>query len=159
MPSCLRLWLCGLLLATACNACDETASVVQHDYVERHQEEFVFMIPRDQLLAALSDLLADKGLSLVDAPPTATTLHTTRARRNGYDEEYAIHLLPLRSGGMMVQLVSIGRDDQGKIFSSQRDPDFEWDLIQRAEPDRALAIMRTANGRADHVAPRARRLP
>ena len=162
MPSLIRLCLCALVLAltvTACSACDETSSGVSHDYVQRHREAFAYEIPRDQLLAALRDLLADKGMTLVDAPPGATTLHTTAAREGGGTDEYAVHLLPLRSGEMMVQLVLISRDDKGQIVSSLRDEELEWQLVQRAEPDRALAIMNTANQRADHVAPRAHRLP
>jgi hypothetical protein len=70
-------------------------------------------------------------------------------------DEYAIHVVDLRwRTGFTVQLVKISRNPDGSVDVSYRDDKLEWELIQRADPDRAADIMAKANDKADKVAPR-----
>lgn len=141
-------------------ACDETASSVSRDYVDRHREAFEFHADRAKVVDGIRGILADRGLTLVE-PTTGDTLHSTAGEPSlGSTTEYTIHLIPARDG-MLVHLVRQFRDQQGSgaIYSAARATDLEWELAQRVEPDRALAITQQANTRADKVSPRARVAP
>lgn len=146
----------AFLLALA--ACDETSEGVRQGYVERHREAFVYRVPHEQIVGALRELLDEHGVQLASDPASAT-LHTT-ATKTRYDAtEYVVHVIPLRAGGYQVQIVAVVHDSDGALKYSMRREDYEWDLIQRVEPDRALEITRAANERADKVAPRQRTSP
>jgi len=154
MPSIFRLCALTLVLAAGC---DETSEGVRHSYVERHRDSFVYY-NRPRTLAALKSVLAEDGYELVDAPLTSNELHTAPRSVGDDSVEIAVHVLDLKlRTGFLVELVHITRDKSGTVTASRRDQDLEWELIQRADPDGALAIMQTANERADKVAPRAHR--
>ena len=138
------------LLLVFATACDQTPVEVQHDYLDRHRDAFVFQVGRDKLVTELRALLGDSGLTLAD--DTGADLHSSR-RADGV--ELSIHLVPVAHGGTLVHIVELHRDASGNVTSSARDEAREWELAQLAEPDRALAIMAAANDRADEVAPRA----
>jgi hypothetical protein len=145
----LGLFVIALVLA----GCDhsETSSDVHHKYVARHRDTFVFEgASRDHVIAPLRALLAERGFELGDVRPDATSVTTElRARTR---EEYVVHFIALRQRpAFTIQLVKVTRDTDDEVVSSVRDEELEWELIQRAEPDRALAIMETANARADKV--------
>lgn len=150
MPSLLRLGFLSLLLLAGC---PESSEQVRTHYVDRHHDTFVFELrDRDRVIGLARELLAEHGFRLEDAAGS-TTLRTAPHRR----VVYAVHLVPLRQRpGFLVQLVRMHHDDEGAVTSSGRDEELEWQLIQRAEPDRALAIMERANERADRVPPRTR---
>jgi hypothetical protein len=144
-----------LAALTALAACDETASSVQRDYVERHEQTFVFTVDRARLVEGVRQVVADYGLELVE-PTTGDTLHTTRGLpQSDYTTEYTVHLISTHFG-YLVHVIDQARDRDGKVFNSQRATELEWELAQRLEPERALAITEKANKRADRVAPRAR---
>jgi hypothetical protein len=151
-----------LLVIALLAGCDhsETSSDVREKYVARHRDTFVFEgASRDHVMEPLRVLLAEHGYPVLDAPANATMLATKRRMlANGESEEYAVHFIKLRQRpAFTVQLVKISRDAKGEIWSSYRDEALEWELIQRAEPDRALAIMAVANDRADKVPPKTRK--
>lgn len=144
----LRLFLCTFLVA----ACDQTPTDVHADYLDRHRDAFIYSVGRDKIVAELRALIADDGLTLAD--DTGADLRTSR-RRDGL--ELSIHLAPLAKGGTIVHVVEIRRDAEGNVTSSTRDEAREWELAQLTEPDRALAILQSANERADEIAPRAKK--
>jgi hypothetical protein len=139
----------------ACNACDETSGGVHADYLRRHRETFVFRVPQARIVEGLRGLFAERGLELL-APATGDTLQTSRGEPS-YDAttEYTIHLIATRSG-TLVRMTRSRVDRDGKISSASEAEDLPWQLAERLEPDRALAITEEANRRADDVAPRAK---
>ena len=146
MPSFLRFCVPILLCSSACGSCGETSTTVQRDYVAREREAFVFQVPRDKLIAELRSVLADRGDDLVEADPAAATLHTKLRR----EHDYVIHIVELRDG-RAVHIVHQTFNAAGEVLEGVAALDLEWELAQRAEPDRAIAIMREANQRADKV--------
>lgn len=151
----MKLFVVIALLLTGCDY-SETSDSVREKYVDRHRDTFVFEgAARDRVTTPLRELLAEHGFELPDIAPNATTVHAKRKRTG---EEYAVHFIQLRQRvGFTIQLVKIMRDANGEVTSSYRDVDLEWELIQRADPDRALAIMANANERADKVPPKTRK--
>jgi hypothetical protein len=146
MPSFLRFCVPILLGSSACGSCGETSTTVQREYVAREREAFVFEVPRDKLIAELRGVLADRGDELVEADPAAATLHTKLRR----DHDYVIHIIELRQG-CVVHIIHRTFNGAGEVLEGRIADDLEWELAQRAEPDRAIAIMREANTRADKV--------
>jgi hypothetical protein len=157
-----RLALIAFSLASSLAGCDysETSSDVREKYVDRHRDTFVFEgASRDHVTTPLRELLDEQGFPLLETLPNAATFHTKRrAARDGSSEEYAVHFIQLHQRpAFTVQLVKISRDPKGEVSSSYRDEKLEWELIQRADPDRALSIMASANERADKVPPKTRK--
>lgn len=159
MPSSLRLRFIGiagstvLLFVLLFAGCQETSEQVRTHYVDRHQDTFVFELrDRDRVVGLARELLAEHGFRFEDSADP-NTLRTTLHRR----VRYAVHVLPLRQRpGFLVQLVRMDHDADGAVLGTQRDEQLEWQLIQRADPDRALTIMEQANERADRVPARSR---
>ena len=143
-----------LLFATACyNDPTENSAMVRERYVERHADTFTL---RDQARVrdALETVLFEEGYELV---PTAkpTYFQTNNKHHWGSKEssELTIHLLQIVDGTVLVQIFEIERDERGDVTEKKQRPDLEWLVAQRAEPDRALALMKKANERADKVPP------
>jgi len=143
----------GFACLLAIAACDETSAGVRQGYVERHRDAFVYRAPREQIVSALRELLAEHDVQLASDPASAT-LHTSVAKTRYESTAYVVHVIPLRAGGYQVQIVAVVHDSDGALKYSMRREDDEWQLIERVEPDRALAITEAANARADKVAPR-----
>ena len=147
-------WIAGLLLlATACDR-DESSDHVRESYKDRHQDTFVFHADRAAILHGLDTILADRGLTLTTA--TGDTITTTMSAGMGR-ESLSIHLIKSLDG-YLVHIVTVRHDETGAVYNSDRDTAAEWELAQRVEPDRALAILNDANTRADKVAPASRRV-
>ncbi len=140
------------LVLAGCEAADETSGNVQSSYLERHREAFVIYESRGRILAELHNLLDQQGVTFGDPP--ANTIRTTRHRVAGATEELAVDLIPLPSGGTLVHVTSIMRDETGNVYNTHRNADLEWELAERVDPEHALAVIRTANERADKVPPR-----
>src|SRR5262245_9360974 len=93
--------LCCAVVLLSFAGCDETSSGVRDSYLQRHRETFVFRAPRARLVQGLRALFAERGLDLLE-PITEDTLHTTRGEsRYDMTTEYAIHLLPTKSGTLV----------------------------------------------------------
>ena len=135
----MRALLVVLLLVIT--GCDEPAGAGQRDQVSRQRDSFVFEMPRADIVDALRGVLAEQGYELIEN--RGETMRTkARPAPNGGTQEYAVHFLELRKQhGYMVQLVHLTRDADGTVAWSMRDEDREWELIQRADPDAAYAIM------------------
>ncbi|MEO8702512.1 MAG: hypothetical protein ABI867_20880 [Kofleriaceae bacterium] len=157
MPSLARFAFL-LVFMVGCYSCEDSAEGVRQRYVTSHRDTFTFTSgTRARLAQPLSDLLAEKGYTLEPAPVTADKLVAKRQNKKT-SEEYVVHLIDLRQRAeLMVQLVHVTYAADGTVESSDRDTELEWQLIQRVDPDRALAIMNEANSRADKVPPRTRR--
>jgi hypothetical protein len=141
-------------------ACDETAEGVRHDYVDRHSDAFVYTgTTHDYVMTKLRSVMADKGLEVV--PTSDPTTFNARPRaappsNRNYDG-YAIHVVDLRwRTGFTVHIIHQQLAPDGTVTDNMnyRDDRLEWELIQRADPDRAADIMAKANDKADKVAPR-----
>ncbi len=141
----------SLLAIAGCN--DETADGVRHNYVDRHSDAFVYEgTTHEHVLAAVRSVLADGGYELVpgESPDVFTTTNHAAAKK--HSDEYVVHVVDLRwRRGFLVQLVKVTRDSDGLVTSSGRDDKLEWEIIQRADPDRAVDIMAKANEKADKV--------
>ena len=142
-----------LLLASACyNDGTENSEVVHDRYIERHHDTFT-MRDRARVLDALETVLAEEGYELV--PGDKPTRFTTNNKPQSYkgSSDLAIHLLEIMDGTMLVQIFEVQRDERNEVISKKQRTDLEWLVAQRAEPDRALALMKKANERADKVPP------
>jgi len=147
-----------IILALALAACDETAEGVRRNYVDRHSDAFLYQgTTHDYVLHALRGVMDDQGMDVVatEDPLMFKAVSRAAAAPNRRHDEYAVHIVDLRwRKGFMVQLVKITREPDGSVYTSYRDDQLEWELIQRADPDRAAEIMAKANDQADKVRPR-----
>jgi hypothetical protein len=151
------LWWLALCLVTGCYGCEDSAEGVRQRYVTSHRDTFTFTSgTRARIEGPLGDLLHEQGYTLERAPVGADKLVAKRQVK-GHAEEYVVHFIDLRTRAeLRIELVHLSYNADGTVASSYRDTDLEWELIQRVEPDRALAIMNEANTRADKVPPRTR---
>lgn len=161
MASPLRLSLVPLLVAGCYNDPAESSEVVRNRYVDRHADAFMFQVDRGKTIEALRSVWADDGYE-IDESTVAGTDVRSMPRIGRHDkttrDECVAHFLALDvPGRYLVQIFCSQKDEQGEVFASDRREDFEWLLIQRAEPDRGLEIKRRANERADKVKPIPRR--
>lgn len=141
-----------LLLATACyNDPTENSEVVRDRYVDRHTNTFTL---RDKVRVhdALESVLFEEGYELV--PSEKPHYFRTNNKPIGKSSrELTIHILQLIDTNMLVQIMEVERDERGDVTSKKQRIDLEWLVAQRAEPDRAFALMKKANERADKVPP------
>ena len=142
-----------LLLATACyNDGTENSEVVHDRYIDRHHDTFTLR-DKARVLDALESVLAEEGYELVPgAKPTRFTTSNKPAYK-GATRDLSIHLLQIMDGTMLVQIFEVTRDERNEVNEKKQRTDLEWLVAQRAEPDRALALMKKANERADKVPP------
>lgn len=134
-------------------ACDETSEGVRHAYVDRHADSFVYEgTTQEHVMSSLKSVLDERGYTV---SPTEEPGAFKALRLGKSPDEYSVHFVNLRwRKGFLVQLVHVSRDKEGGVSSSYRDDKLEWELIQRADPDRAVEIMAAANAAADKVPPR-----
>ncbi len=139
-----------LVFAAACTYDSTESSKDVHDrYLDRHTDTFV-ITDRTRAVDALQGVLAEEGYELVPTEQP-TTFRTDQKMDRSSTEELSIHLLSLLDKGVLVQIMEVRRDETGKVTGKSRRDDLEWLVAQRAEPDRALELMRKANDRADKV--------
>jgi hypothetical protein len=141
-----------LMLATACyNDPTENSEMVRDRYVERHHDTFTLR-DKARTREALEAVLAEEGYELVPTERDNRFTTNNKPRYKG-TSELAIHLLEIMDGTMLVQIFEIQRDERNEVIEKKQRADLEWLVAQRAEPDRALALMKKANERADKVPP------
>lgn len=149
------------LLLVLFAGCEDTSAGVRRAYVDRHKSSFVYEgTTKDWVLMSVRSVLADKGFKLRDQPEADGTYHTERVSRGkGVTGEFVVRFISLRwRQGFMVHVMYTTYDEREKdneyAIRSVRDEAAEWEIIQRADPDRAVGIMVEANERADKVKPR-----
>jgi len=137
-------------------ACDETSEGVRRNYIDRHRESFIFEgTTKDYVLGVLRGVMEDEGHEVLPTEDGSTFKTTSIKDAGGRDENYTIRFVDLRwRKGFRVHLMHITRNPDGSVWSSYRDEKLEWELIQRADPDRAETILSKAAERADKVPPR-----
>lgn len=125
--------------------------MVRERYVDRHHDTFTLR-DRARVHDALETVLAEEGYELV---PTEKPTRFTTSNKLGYkrSSDLSIHLLEIMDGTVLVQIFEVSRDEQNQVTEKKQRTDLEWLVAQRAEPDRALALMKKANERADKVPP------
>jgi hypothetical protein len=123
-----------------------------HDrYVDRHTDTFTLR-DRTKVIDALRSVLEEEGFEL--APTERADRYTSSIKpRYKESEQLSIHILGIMDGTVLVQIMEVTRDEKGEVTEKQHRTDLEWLVAQRAEPDRALDVMRKANARADKVPP------
>jgi hypothetical protein len=143
-----------LLLATACyNDPTENSEMVRERYVERHADTFTLR-DKTRVREALESVLFEEGYELVPTEkPRYFNTNNKQQWGSKTSSELTIHLLEIMDGSVLVQIYEIERDERGDVTKKQHRTDLEWLVAQRAEPDRALAMMKKANERADKVPP------
>jgi len=138
-----------IALAGCYNDPTESSEVVHDRFMDRHEDTFL-IDDRARAIDALQGVLAEEGYELV---PTERPdwYRTDNKMEQKSTTECSIHVLTMLDKTMLVQIMEITRDESGKVTHKARREDLEWLAAQRAEPDRALALMRKANERADKV--------
>jgi hypothetical protein len=147
--------LCLFASLAACNA--DSSEGVRRAYVDRHQSSFVYEgTTKEWVLLSVRSVIADKGFTLRDQPEADGTYRTERTSRGKkVTGEFVVRFIPLRwRQGFMVHVMYTTFDEHDTPIRSVRDEAAEWEIIQRADPDRAVGIMTRANERADKVPPR-----
>lgn len=151
----LSIFLLVVVLCVLAVACEhdprESSEVVRERYVDRHADTFTLR-DRTKVVEALKGVLEEEGYELA---PTDRADHFKSSIKPAYkaNEQLSIHLLGIMDGTVLVQIMEVTRDDKGEVTSKKQRTDLEWLVAQRAEPDRALALMKKANERADKVPP------
>lgn len=145
----MRIATCLLLAAGCVNDPTENSEVVRERYVERHADTFTLR-DREKTIESLRSVLAEEGYELV---PTEKPSYFKSDVNQHHKTELSIHMLGIMDGTNLVQIMELRRDEQGEITDKKHRTDLEWLVAQRAEPDRALALMKKANERADKVPP------
>jgi len=147
----MRLLLPVLLAAGCVNDPTENSEVVRARYVERHADTFTLR-DKQKIVDSLKGVLAEEGYEL--APTDKEDVFKTDVKqRYKATSELSIHVIRIMDGSMLVQIMEISRDDKGEVSEKKQRTDLEWLVAQRTEPDRALAVMKKANERADKVPP------
>jgi hypothetical protein len=155
-PSMTYLVRLSLLLVLVAG-CEDSAEGVRRGYLDRHQSSFVYEgTTRDWVMKSVRTVITDKGFILRDAPEADGTYRTERTSRGKkLTGEFIVRFIDLRwRQGFMVHVMYVIYDDNEVAVSSVRDDGVEWEIIQRADPDRAVQMMTKANDRADKVPPR-----
>lgn len=151
----MRLVLVLLIFTFACDH-TETSQDVRERYLDRHVETFTFK-DRARLLEALRGATTEYGFELVatDSP----THFVTKPKPDSHDstDELSINVIELLDRSMLLQIMHISRAKDGHVIYTYRHDELEWLVAQRAEPDRALTLVRKANDRADKVPPKTRK--
>jgi hypothetical protein len=141
-----------LLLAAGCvNDPTENSEMVRERYVERHADTFTLRDPA-KIMESIKSVLAEEGYELV-ATEKPNHFKTDAKARYKSKTELSIHLLGIMDGTRLVQIMEVTRDETGEVSEKKHRTDLEWLVAQRTEPDRALAVMKKANERADKVPP------
>ncbi len=143
-----------VLASLAFTACDETSEGVRQNYVDRQRDGFVYEgTTHDHVVNALRTLFSDYGYTVTagDSPGSfITSTHNKGAGR--WFEHYRIRIVDLRwRTGFTVEILHLEHGKDGNDPTTYRDDNLEWELIQRADPDRAVDIMAKANAKADKV--------
>jgi hypothetical protein len=130
----------------------ESSEDVRARYVDRHADTFP-LTDRAKAMDALKDVLAEEGYELV-ATTSENKWKTSLKHRYKSTEELSITLIVLVDASLILQIFEITRNEKTtEVESRKQRLDLEWVVVQRAEPDRALALKRKANDRADKVPP------
>ena len=130
----------------------ETSQDVRERYLARHTDTFTFK-DRARTIEAVRGALAEQGFELVATESPNRFASSIRSESYDTTGEYSIHLVELLDHSLLLQMMKISRGKDGHVINTYRNDELEWIVAQRAEPDRALALMRKANDRADKVPP------
>lgn len=144
------LWVTVCLLLPACEASPEgTRQSVIHD----ERDSFAFDGPPARVYRLAQELVAEKGFVLPDdADPIDRSISTNwKPGTLDSEQQFIVRFIGLKNDRFLVHLIGVSRDRDGNIYHRDRSADLEWELIQRAAPDRALDIATRANHRADAV--------
>jgi len=116
-------------------------------YLEQQCATFVHNQPVARLWRGLRAVPGGAGFELKEERPLVG-----RTLYSGWKEGSRIRIRIHRvKGGVMVRLTEMFRDNEGKVATNRERDDLEWQLIERLDPDGALAIMRQANERQKEV--------
>jgi hypothetical protein len=152
----LSLFLLVLVLCVLAAACEtdprENSTVVRDRYVDRHTDTFTLR-DRTRVIDALTSVLEEEGFELAPTDRADRYKSSIKPHANKSNEQLSIHILGIMDGTVLVQIMEVTRDEKGEVTEKKHRTDLEWLVAQRAEPDRALAVMKKANERADKVPP------
>jgi hypothetical protein len=137
--------LCYLALLVTTVACAPSPEGERQSKLHEEVASFVYRKPKELVRAEVTRLLAEHGHTL---PPGAeeTPWKTIGARQ----EQFVVRFIDLEKGGTFVHIVSLNKHEDGSVLR-HRHGDLEWELIQRAEPDRSLEMSNRASKRGEEV--------
>lgn len=143
----LAIWIVALVAA-----CDVSPEGARQQKINAEEQTFVFHTPPARTYDMARELIGEKGFTLPPGPPVMDRDIATDWVPGGLGgERFLVRFIRVGPSAYLVHLVGQSRDRDGKIYSRLRWTDLEWELIQRAEPSRALSIAKAANRRADQV--------
>jgi hypothetical protein len=148
-----------LVLIAGCNEVDPAWSA-QRSYVDRHRDAYVFEgTTHEYVLQSVRSVLADKGFTLRAQPEPDGTYRTNRLVRDKRNSgEFIVRFVDLRwRQGFLLNVTYVRYDGSEIAVSTVRDTVAEWEVIQRADPDRVVDINRKAGQHADDERHRRRR--
>jgi len=143
----LAIWIVALVAA-----CDASPEGARQQKLNAEEQTFVFHTPAARTYDMTRELLGEKGFTLPPGPPVMDRDIATDWVPGGLGgKRFLVRFIRVEPSSYLVHLVSQSRDQNDKIYGRLRWTDLEWELIQRAEPARALGIAKAANHRADQV--------
>ncbi len=142
----------AILIVALVAACDASPEGARQQKISAEEQSFVFHVPAARTYDMTRELLGEKGFTLPPGPPVMDRDIASDWVRGGLGgERFLVRFIRVGPATYLVHLVGQSRDQDGTIYSRLRWTDLEWELIQRAEPSRALDIAQAANRRADQV--------
>ena len=108
--------------------------------------------PRVKIFTELQLFIGELGYTLPETADATATRIETDWIPGSYNSrsQLVITLTDLALGGCRLQILVISQGATGTADRTRRE-DYEWDLIERVEPDRALQSVRRANQRGNEV--------
>jgi len=131
-------------------ACETSPEGARQNKITSEKEAFVYQVPAARTYQLVRELLAEQGHQLPAVP--ARMMDADIASEWSKDgHRFIVRFITVDEDHYMVHIIGLGRHDDGTIYSRLRWTEYEWELIQRAEPARALDIARAAGQYADDI--------
>jgi len=141
---------CNLGCNPGCNpGCGPTAENVRQGHIRGRGENFIHSRSPGEIYALVLEPLTEEGFAMPAGPPPLNVDIASDWKQLPREKSQAIvRFIPLK-GGHLVHILEVTENDTG--IYRHRWPELEWELILRSEPDRAMAITREAEKRADRL--------
>lgn len=130
-------------------ACETSPEGARQNKITAEKEAFVYQAPAARTYRLVRELLIEEGHELPPALPGMDVDIASAWDKRG--RRYVVRFISVDDDRYMVHIVGLARHDDGTIYSRLRWTEYEWELIQRAEPERALEIARAAGKYADDI--------
>lgn len=136
------------LLVSGCSAM--RAASVRQEYIRSQTQDYVYQRPIAEVWGTSRQLLFQRGYELQNTGEGGTYTAETRWKVDGtVQSRYLVQAIKLDEKSCKLNLSYVSGAVGQTYFSTGRDIDTEWLLLQQLEPDRAAAIATEADRRGE----------